>query len=74
MLFRHGLNAKQVQMWLGHHSPAFTLATYVHLLPDDLPEPGFLDALTATSADRQPDQSDAAPTLAASTGGSPNVG
>jgi integrase len=38
MLFRHGLNAKQVQMWLGHHSPAFTLATYVHLLPDDLPQ------------------------------------
>jgi integrase len=39
MLFRHGWNAKQVQVWLGHHSPAFTLATYVHLLPDDLPEP-----------------------------------
>jgi integrase len=46
MLFRHGLNAKQVQMWLGHHSPAFTLSTYVHLLPDDLPDPGFLDDLT----------------------------
>ena len=43
MLFRHGLNAKQAQMWLGHHSPAFTLATYVHLLPDDLPDPDFLD-------------------------------
>ena len=49
MLFRHGLNAKQAQMWLGHHSPAFTLATYVHLLPDDLPDPGFLDALTDIS-------------------------
>ena len=46
MLFRHGLNAKQVQTWLGHHSPAFTLATYVHLLPDDLPDPGFLGELT----------------------------
>jgi integrase len=46
MLFRHGLNAKQAQMWLGHHSPAFTLATYVHLLPDDLPDPAFLDQLT----------------------------
>ena len=33
-------------MWLGHHSPAFTLATYVHLLTDDLPDPSFLDALT----------------------------
>jgi integrase len=47
MLFRHGLNAKQVQVWLGHHSPAFTLATYVHLIPDDLPDPTFLDTLTA---------------------------
>jgi hypothetical protein len=28
-------------MFLGHHSPAFTLSTYVHLLPDDLPEPEF---------------------------------
>jgi hypothetical protein len=35
-----------VQMWLGHHSPAFTLAVYVHLLTDDLPDPDFLDALT----------------------------
>jgi hypothetical protein len=46
MLFRHGLIAKQAQVWLGHHSPAFTLAAYVHLLPDDLPDPGFLDAVT----------------------------
>ena len=51
MLFRSGLNAKQVQMWLGHHSPAFTLATYVHVLPDDLPDAGFLDALTTTKRD-----------------------
>ncbi len=41
MLFRSGWNAKQVQVVLGHHSPAFTLATYVHLIPDDLPEPVF---------------------------------
>jgi hypothetical protein len=45
--FRHGANAKQVQLWLGHHSPAFTLTTYVHLLPDDLPDPAFLDTVTA---------------------------
>ena len=51
-LFRRGLNAKQVQAWLGHHSPAFTLATYVHLLPDDLPQPDFLDALTAEGGSR----------------------
>lgn len=53
MLFRNGLNAKQVQMWLGHHSPAFTLAVYVHLLTDDLPDPEFLDRLT-----RENDQND----------------
>lgn len=35
-LFAAGRNAVQVQRWLGHHSPAFTLATYVHLLDDDL--------------------------------------
>ena len=49
-LFRHGLNAKQVQVWLGHHSPAFALATYVHLLPDDLPDATFLDAITGAIA------------------------
>jgi integrase len=46
MLFRSGWNAKQVQMVLGHHSPAFTLSTYVHLIPDDLPEPIFRDDVT----------------------------
>jgi integrase len=40
-LFRRGLNPAQVQLWLGHHSAAFTLATYVHLLPEDLPESPF---------------------------------
>ncbi len=36
LLFAGGRNAVQVQRWLGHHSPAFTLATYVHLLDGDL--------------------------------------
>jgi Phage integrase family len=49
MLFRHGLNAKQAQMWLGHHSPAFTLSTYVHLLPDDLPDVDFLDGIAGAA-------------------------
>lgn len=39
MLFAQGRNAVQVQRWLGHHSPAFTLATYVHLLDGDLGKP-----------------------------------
>jgi integrase len=51
MLFRNGANAKQVQLWLGHHSPAFTMATYVHLLPDDLGDAAFLDQLTATQTE-----------------------
>jgi integrase len=48
LAFKAGWNAKQVQMLLGHHSPAFTLATYVHLLPEDLPEPTFIDATLET--------------------------
>jgi integrase-like protein len=39
MLFGHGRNAVQVQHWLGHHSAAFTLATYVHLMDGDIGEP-----------------------------------
>lgn len=38
MLFAQGRNAVQVQRWLGHHSPAFTLARYVHLLDNELAE------------------------------------
>lgn len=39
MLFEQGRNAKQVQRWLGHHSAAFTLDTYIHLLSDELDAP-----------------------------------
>jgi integrase len=39
ILFERGFNVKQVQKWLGHHSPSFTLDTYVHLLDERLPEP-----------------------------------
>lgn len=37
-LFAEGRNAVQVQRWLGHASPAFTLSVYVHLLDGDLGE------------------------------------
>jgi hypothetical protein len=52
------LNAKQVQGWLGHHSAAFTLSTYVHLLPDDLPEPegGQLWATRPTESGRDEEE------------------
>ena len=39
LLFAEGRNAVQVQRWLGHHSAAFTLSTYVHLLDGDLGAP-----------------------------------
>jgi integrase len=51
MLFERGRNAVQVQRWLGHHSPAFTLATYVHLLGDDVGEPLSLDEELAGATD-----------------------
>jgi integrase len=38
LLFDAGRNAKQVQRWLGHPSPAFTLARYVHLLNEGVGE------------------------------------
>jgi integrase len=39
LLFAQGPNAVQVQRWLGHHSAAFTLSVYAHLLDGDLGEP-----------------------------------
>jgi integrase len=54
ILFNRGLNAKQVQVWLGHHSPAFTLATYVDLLSDDLPNADFLDEIAAVEHAQKP--------------------
>ena len=38
-LFADGRNAVQVQRWLGHHSPAFTLSVYVDLLNGDVGDP-----------------------------------
>jgi integrase len=43
-LFNRGtLDAKQVQIWLGHHDPIFTLAKYVHTPSGDLPPADFWD-------------------------------
>jgi integrase len=49
-LFAEGRNVVQVQRWLGHHSPSFTLDTYVHLLEDDLGEPLDLGGLAPVEA------------------------
>jgi integrase len=43
ILFASGKNPKQVQMWLGHSDPGFTLRTYVHLIDDGLGDADFLD-------------------------------
>jgi integrase len=48
IIFRRGWNAVQVQRWLGHHKPSFTLDTYVHLLDEDVPEPTFFDHMVAS--------------------------
>jgi integrase len=34
LLIAEGRNSVQVSRWLGHHSPAFTLTVYAHLLDD----------------------------------------
>jgi hypothetical protein len=34
LLFAAGRNPKQVQCWIGHHSPSFTLDVYGHLLDE----------------------------------------
>jgi integrase len=49
LLFAEGRNAVQVQRWLGHHSPAFTLSTYVHLLDGDIGEPLAISFAAASS-------------------------
>ena len=51
MLFERGANAKQVQKWLGHHSAAFTLSKYIHLLGDELGEPLALEVELAGATD-----------------------
>jgi integrase len=43
LLFEAGRNVKQVQEWLGHADPAFTLRTYVHLMDDGVGDAAFLD-------------------------------
>jgi integrase len=50
LLFERGANAVQVQRWLGHHSAAFTLSTYVHLLDSGVGEALELDVELAQGA------------------------
>jgi integrase len=43
LLFANGKNVKQIQTWLGHADPGFTLRTYIHLLDDGVGTATFLD-------------------------------
>ena len=36
MLIESGLSPLRLQRWMGHHSPAFTIETYGHLIDGDL--------------------------------------
>ncbi|MDQ6793799.1 MAG: tyrosine-type recombinase/integrase, partial [Chloroflexota bacterium] len=46
LLFAGGKDVKQVQEWLGHADPAFTLRTYVHLMDEGLGSADFLDNIS----------------------------
>jgi integrase len=59
LLFASGRNAVQVQRWLGHHSAAFTLSRYVHLLDGDLGEALSLPAQGVNKVRTSPTPPDA---------------
>lgn len=57
---------KQVQEWLGHADPGFTLRTYVHLMDDGLGDANFLDgAVRVKGGSRSDPQKDPDPDTAA---------
>ena len=43
LLFEAGKSVKQVQEWLGHADPSFTMRTYIHLMDDGLGDAEFFD-------------------------------
>jgi integrase len=51
LLFDAGRNVKQVQEWLGHADPGFTLRTYVHLMDAGVGDAEFMDAVTDGEGD-----------------------
>jgi integrase len=66
-LFAQGRNAVQVQRWLGHHSPAFTLSVYVHLLDGDLG--GALDSAPRNASEVAPETSRSSDNATTAVGG-----
>jgi integrase len=52
LLFEGGKNIKQVQEWLGHADPGFTLRTYVHLMDEGVGEADFFDEVVVPAEPR----------------------
>jgi integrase len=52
LLFQDGKNIKQVQVWLGHADPGFTLRTYVHLMDDGVGAADFFDGAIESPLDQ----------------------
>jgi hypothetical protein len=44
---------KQVQAWLGHADPGFTLKTYIHLMDAGVGSPDFLDRVIEETTEPQ---------------------
>ena len=56
LLFEAGRNVKQVQAWLGHADPGFTLSTYIHLMDSGMGNAAFLDqAVGGPAVEAAPD-------------------
>jgi integrase len=51
-LFARGRNIKQVQKWLGHADPAFTLRTYLHLIDEGVGDADFFDFALVVDEDQ----------------------
>jgi integrase len=54
LLSEAGRNVKQVQAWLGHADPGFTLKTYIHLMDAGMGTADFLDQAVNASRDQVP--------------------
>ena len=72
LLFEAGRDVKQVQEWLGHTDPGFTLRTYIHLMDAGVGDADFLDAAVGGKgvARREPQTAaDASPAILAESAG-----
>ena len=53
MLFEAGRNPRQVQAWLGHSDPGFTLRTYLHLMDEGVGKADFLDTAVSVRSEEE---------------------